>query len=272
MFQINKNEILHKAHGKLCTDIPQRGPSFFEDNQETIKIGESYSLMTGSVKPDYLHRSNSLIQENTIEEEEVEYQRGLVNLPGLSKAPEVTEETANCLTNGNKTECLSTLEETNGEEDENDQTKTLPHPPNTLELSDKEETKYECVPKPNEEASLSINHLIIIEEGDDHSTSTNLETVNSENCSPDSSQVDNTSQSELYLEKTHSNESNTLESPKGFVKNIVNIIENEHSLNSSFDEAEEICDQILEEAETELHNYVNVTMIPSPSFSDDVTT
>uniref|UniRef100_A0A1B6LJX6 DBB domain-containing protein n=1 Tax=Graphocephala atropunctata TaxID=36148 RepID=A0A1B6LJX6_9HEMI len=251
--EVSRHDLRSKMmSGRLYTEIPQRDVSKHkeEGEGENQRLLECTSSGSGIIKPSYLHRSNSLIQENTIEEEvdenckspqeQASLETTAVSSHGEKEIAIVDVHNIPCDAHEGKTEAIEDV-----------RANKLPLPPDSNLYNDKvsshaqsEEDKLETMIKATEE-------LIIIEDGDDIDKDRNQPSTCQHDIEPetkDESDVGNPAQ---------------MESPKGFVKSIVNFIETENSFNA-FDEVE----HILEEAETEvvfeLPDYVNITSPPIP--------
>ncbi|XP_046674940.1 uncharacterized protein LOC124363723 [Homalodisca vitripennis] len=254
--EISRHDLRSKMmSGRLYTEIPQRDVSKHKEENEGEKqrLLDCTSSGTAIIKPSYLHRSNSLIQENTIEEEVDESCKSLQDHPSV--------ETSTASACGEKEIAIVDVHnipcdafEGKTEEVEEAKANSLPLPPDNL-FND----KVSALPQNEEKESERVaGQLIIIEDGESVD-----EAQKQLRSSPTGSETE--TKVEGDVEKP-----GQTGSPKGFVKSIVSFIENENNFNA-FDEVDDVCEHILEEADTEvvfeLPDYVNLTSPPHPPTS-----
>ncbi|XP_054268083.1 phosphoinositide 3-kinase adapter protein 1-like isoform X2 [Macrosteles quadrilineatus] len=273
----SKNDLRSKMlAGRLYMEIPQR------DFTKEHEVDEKHKLLESSgsgPKPCFLHRSNSLIQETTIVEEVDENPKSLEETLSTSLVDKeitmVDVHSIPCDTCGNQTEPMYA------------QVKKLPLPPGSVKKEETAEiaTSNENVVRNEEKLP---ERLIIIESDEDakkasesseqsqdtlcNSSQTqqmdSVQTLSNSVDSPDSSENNHLNGSEIKEDSLDDKLTFEEENENGFVKNMVNFIENEHNFNVLDDEIDDTCEHLLDEADTEvvfeLPDYVNVTSPPIP--------
>ncbi|KAG8245961.1 toll-like receptor 7 signaling pathway [Homalodisca vitripennis] len=250
--EISRHDLRSKMmSGRLYTEIPQRDVSKHKEENEGEKqrLLDCTSSGTAIIKPSYLHRSNSLIQENTIEEEVDESCKSLQDHPSVeTSTASACGEKEIAIVDVHNIPCDAFEGKTGVEEAK---ANSLPLPPDNL-FND----KVSALPQNEEKESERVaGQLIIIEDGESVD-----EAQKQLRSSPSGSETE--TKVEGDVEKP-----GQTGSPKGFVKSIVSFIENENNFNA-FDEVDDVCEHILEEADTEvvfeLPDYVNLTSPPIP--------
>lgn len=230
-----------------------------EPSKDKNKLLDCLPLSPSTSKSSFLFRSNSLIQENTIEEVDENSKSALeLALSGHDTLDTCVKETLETIAIPNVDS--SSKEYENKEESVSDSKSTrIPLPPCDKTAKDNNMAS-KIVPHEHCENELKKpEQLMIIEDGDDVNITANLlENKKSEIL------IYETAEATLE-ESTILKESTTKEASTDISE--INFKINESSL-SAFDEEEDTCEHILDETETEvvfeIPDYVNVTSPPIP--------
>lgn len=232
-----------------------------EPSKEKHKMLDCLPLSPVTSKSSFLHRSNSLIQENTIEEVDENCCKSAQELilPGHDTLnTSITEQLA---TIGTPLVDPSNKEYEQKEDCLNDsqaQPSRIPLPPCVTAKDDEVDSEiFPCNGHCEKELKGSVEQLMIIEEGDNVTSTDSIAQIKQSEilaCDINTAKV---------TEEESTEEPNTPEDSIG--KSEVELAINKSSF-SIFDEEEDTCEHLLEEAETEvvfeIPDYVNVT---SPS-------
>lgn len=226
-----------------------------EPSKDKNKLLDCLPLSPSTSKSSFLFRSNSLIQENTIEEVDENSKSALElalschdTLDTCVKEPNVD---SSCKEYESKEESVSDSKSTR-----------IPLPP--CDKTAKDNNMASKIVPHNEHCENELKkpeQLMIIEDGDDVNITANLlENKKSE------IQIYETNTAEATLEESTILKESTTEEASTDISEI-NFKINKSSL-SAFDEEEDTCEHILDETETEvvfeIPDYVNVTSPPIP--------
>lgn len=230
-----------------------------EPSKDKNKLLDCLPLSPSTSKSSFLFRSNSLIQENTIEEVDENSKSALeLALSGDDTLDTCVKETLETIPIPNVDS--SSKEYESKEESVSDSKSTrIPLPP--CDKTAKDNNMASKIVPHNEHCENKLKkpeQLMIIEDGDDVNITANL--------------LEN-KKSEILIYEINTAEA-TLEEPKILKESTtkediseINFKINKSSL-SAFDEEEDTCEHILDETETEvvfeIPDYVNVTSPPIP--------
>lgn len=233
-----------------------------EPSKDKNKLLDCSPLSPSTSKSSFLFRSNSLIQENTIEEVDENSKSALeLALSGHDTLDTCAKETLETIAIPNVDS--SSKEYESKEESISDSKSTrIPLPP--CEKTAKDNNMASEIVPHNEHCENELKkpeQLMIIEEGDDVNITANLlENKKSEIL------IYEINKAEATLEEPTILKESSIEEASTDIREI-NFKINKSSL-SAFDEEEDTCEHILDETETEvvfeIPDYVNVTSPPIP--------
>lgn len=233
-----------------------------EPSKDKNKLLDCLPLSPGTSKSSFLFRSNSLIQENTIEEVDENSKSALeLALSGHDTLDTYVKETLETIAISNVDSSSNEYE--SKEESVSDSKSTrIPLPP--CDKTAKDNNMASKIVPHNEHCENELKkpeQLMIIEDGDDVNITANLlENKKSEILIYEINTAEATLEESTILKESTAEEASTDISE-------INFKINKSSL-SAFDEEEDTCEHILDETETEvvfeIPDYVNVTSPPIP--------
>lgn len=233
-----------------------------EPSKDKNKLLDCLPLSPSTSKSSFLFRSNSLIQENTIEEVDENNKSALeLALSGHDTFDTCVKETLETIAIPNLDS--SSKEYESKEESVSDSKSTrIPLPP--CDKTAKDNNMASKIVPHNEHCKNVLKkpeQLMIIEDGDDVNITANLlENKKSEILIYEINTAEATLEESTILKESTTKEASTDISE-------INFKINKSSL-SAFDEEEDTCEHILDETETEvvfeIPDYVNVTSPPIP--------
>lgn len=233
-----------------------------EPSKDKNKLLDCLPLSPGSSKSSFLFRSNSLIQENTIEEVDENSKSALeLALSGHDTIDTYVKETLETIAIPNVDSSSNEYESKEESVSDSKSTRT-PLPP--CDKTAKDNNMASKIVPHNEHCENELKkpeQLMIIEDGDNVNITANLlENKNSEILIYEINTAEATLEESTILKESTAEEASTDISE-------INFKINKSSL-SAFDEEEDTCEHILDETETEvvfeIPDYVNVTSPPIP--------
>lgn len=242
---------------------PEIGMHLDEPSKDKNKLLDCLPLSPSTSKSSFLFRSNSLIQENTIEEVDENCKSALeLALSGHDTIDTCVKETLETIAIPNVDS--SSKEYESKEERVSDSKSTrIPLPP--CDKTAKDNNMASKIVPHNEHCENELKkpeQLMIIEDGDDVNITANL----LENKKSEIILIYEINTAEATLEESTTLKESTAEEASTDISEI-NFKINKSSL-SAFDEEEDTCEHILDETETEvvfeIPDYVNVTSPPIP--------